>query len=192
MDPHVGGGDEPDLVFEIGVFVGFAGGAGLAPEADTVGRGDGIEQLVGDLGRVHRGEICIDHIIGQRLFPQADVGAAVLDIKLELRRCRDLEVNLVDRCEVGQGEPRHRRRHQHEHRNDAEQEGELSLDARLGFLQFVQLQQELLTGFLFHNDLLSVLCKCIYNVYDKVRSSMRQDGAAAQDRRLFAEKQPPK
>lgn len=57
----------------------------------------------------------------------------------KLGSCGDLQVDLIHAGEIGQRKPRKRRRDQHQHRDDAEQEGELALDASLRFFQFCQL-----------------------------------------------------
>ena len=62
----------------------------------------------------------------------------------KLGSCGDLQVDLIHAGEIGQRKPRKRRRDQHQHRDDAEQEGELALDASLRFFQFCQFLLQLL------------------------------------------------
>ena len=75
--------DEPNLELYKRGIVRITGCAGLAREGDAVGRSDGIEQLLVEGRRVLRAKRGIDHVIGQHLFPQTDVGAAVLNIEIQ-------------------------------------------------------------------------------------------------------------
>ena len=135
VDIHFFGRDEPNLeLYKRGV-IGITGRAGLAREGDTVGRSDGIEELLVEGRRVLRAKRGIDHVVGEHLFPQADVGTAVFDIQIQLGRRRDLERDIIDRRKVRKRKPCQCRRDQYQHRDDAEQEGEFTLDSHLRFFQ---------------------------------------------------------
>ena len=85
VDIHFFGSNEPNLELHKRGIIGITGRAGLTREGDTVGRSDGIEKLLVEGRRVLRAKRGIDHVIGEYLFPQADVGAAVLDIQIQTR-----------------------------------------------------------------------------------------------------------
>ena len=85
MDVHFFSGDEPYIEFNKRGGVSVAGRTGLARKGHAVGGRHGIEQLILQSGSSGGGESGIDHVISQRLFPQADVGAAVLDIEVQTR-----------------------------------------------------------------------------------------------------------
>ena len=143
VNPHIGSRDKPYLEFDKSSSVRVARVAGLAGKGDTVGSGDGIHQLLVEGRRVLRSERSVDHIISQRLFPQADVGAAVLNIKIQLRSSANLEIDLVDGSKIGQRKPCQRRCDQNKHSNNAQEEGEFPLNSRLCFLQFFELLPQL-------------------------------------------------
>ena len=139
VDVHIGGGNEPDLELEEGSgLVRAARRAALTLEGDTVGGGNGIEALFIELRRADGGKIGVNHLVRQDLFPLGNIGTAVLDIEIQLGSCGNLQVDLVDRCEVRQREPSECRRHQNKHGNDAEQEGEFPLHTRLCPFQFIE------------------------------------------------------
>ena len=154
VDVHLLGGDEPNLELHICIGVGGTGDAVLREEVDAVGGGYGIEKLLLDIGGVDRGEICIDHLVGEGLLPQGEIlCAAILDIQEQLGGCGDIEGDVVDIGEVAESEPRESGGDQHQHGNDAEQEGGAPLDAGLGLLELIQflaqLDQKLLLIVLF-------------------------------------------
>lgn len=151
MDPHISRSYEPYLELDECIVVSAAGATRPAREGDAVRGGDGIEQLLIQSRRVLRSESGIYHVVGERLLPKSHIGrSAVLDIKIELRRCADLEVDIVDSRKVGERKPSQCRCYQNQHGYHAEQECKLALNARLCLLQFFKLLTELLHCLFFH------------------------------------------
>ena len=102
MNPHIGGGHEPCLELNVRIFICLAGRTRAALKCDTVGGGDRIEELILELRRADRGEVGVDHILGEGLFPQAGIGTAVLNIDIKIWGSANLQIDLVEIVARGQ------------------------------------------------------------------------------------------